>query len=160
MYMDFNRELMERQGYGRYERLDPALLPRIYVAYRTSLSEGTEVFHNNVRERWRSGDPQVVEAMRTWADYAEQGRAALLNRDYAALDRLIDANFDLRASVYNISEGNLRMIRSARQVGATASFAGSGGAIVGTYRDEPMYDALVEAMRPLDVAVVRPRILP
>ena len=160
MYMDFNRELMERQGYGRYERLDPALLPRIYVAYRTSLSEGTEVFHNNVRERWRAGDPQVVEAMRTWADYAEQGRAALLNRDYAALDRLIDANFDLRASVYNISEGNLRMICSARQAGATASFAGSGGAIVGTYRDEPMYDALVSAMRPLDVAVVKPRILP
>jgi glucuronokinase len=160
MYMDFNRELMEKQGYGHYERLDPALLPRIYVAYRTSLSEGTEVFHNNVRERWRAGDPQVVEAMRTWANYAEQGRAALLNRDYAALDRLIDANFDLRASVYNISEGNLRMIRAARQAGATASFAGSGGAIVGTYRDEPMYDALVSALRPLDVAVVKPRILP
>jgi glucuronokinase len=160
MYMDFDRALMEKQGYGRYERLDPALLPRIYVAYRTSLSEGTEVFHSNVRERWRAGDPVVVEAMRTWADYAEQGRTALLSGDYAALDRLIDANFDLRAHIYDISEGNLRMIRTARQAGATANFAGSGGAIVGTYRDDPMYDVLVSAMRPLDVAVVRPQALP
>ncbi|MFB3778072.1 MAG: mevalonate kinase [Bryobacteraceae bacterium] len=159
MYMDFSRELMETQGYGRYERLDPALLPHLYVAYRTSLSEGTEVFHSNVRERWRAGEPQVVEAMRTWADYADQGRDALLRRDYSALDKLIDANFDLRARIYEISEGNLRMIRAARQVGASANFAGSGGAIVGAYRDDAMFDALVSAMRPLDVAVIKPRVL-
>lgn len=159
MYMDFSRELMETQGYGRYERLDPALLPPLYVAYRTSLSEGTEVFHSNVRERWRAGEPQVVEAMRTWASYADQGREALLRRDYACLDKLLDANFDLRARIYEISEGNLRMIRAARQVGASANFAGSGGAIVGAYRDEAMFDALVAAMRPLDVAVIKPRVL-
>ena len=160
VYMDFDRELMEKQGYGRYERLDPALLPRLFLAYRTSLSEGTEVFHSDVRERWRAGEPQVVEAMRTWAGYAEQGRDALLRRDYAALDRLIDANFDLRATIYDISAGNLGMITAARQVGATANFAGSGGAIVGAYEDDRMYDALVSAMRPLGVAVIRPRITP
>ncbi len=160
VYMDFDRELMEKQGYGRYERLDPALLPRLYVAYRTSLSEGTEVFHRNVRERWGAGDPQVVEAMRTWAGYAERGRDALLRRDYAVLNDLIDANFDLRATIYDISAGNLGMITAARQVGATANFAGSGGAIVGAYEDDRMYDALVSAMRPLGVAVIRPRITP
>ena len=57
VYMDFAKELMDRQGHGHYERLDPKLLPNVYMAYRTSLSEGTEVFHNNVRERWRQGDP-------------------------------------------------------------------------------------------------------
>jgi glucuronokinase len=77
VYMDFSRELMESQGYGNYERLDPGLLPKIYVAYRTSLSEGTEVFHNNVRERWHRGDPEIVDAMRTWASFAENGRKAL-----------------------------------------------------------------------------------
>ena len=160
VYMDFNRDLMETRGYGQYERLDPALLPRLYLAYRTSLSEGTEVFHSNVRERWRAGDAQVVEAMRTWAGYAEQGREALLGRDEATLGRLIDANFDLRASIYNISEGNLRMIQTARQTGATANFAGSGGAIVGAYEDDRMYEALVSAMRPLGVAVVKPKVVP
>src|SRR5690349_7249660 len=81
VYMDFQKEMMQNRGYGEYERLDPGLLPKLYVAYRTSLSEGTEVFHSNVRERWRSGDPVVVGAMQTWASYAEQGRKALLERD-------------------------------------------------------------------------------
>ncbi len=99
VYMDFSKDIMDRQGYGNYEPLDPALLPNIYVAYRTELSEGTEVFHHGLRERWRSGDPVVVDAMRTWASYAEQGRRALETRDCETFGRLIDANFDLRASL-------------------------------------------------------------
>jgi len=158
VYMDFSKELMDARGYGTYERLDPALLPNIYVAYRTSLSEGTEVFHNHVRERWRRGDPEVVEAMRTWAGYAEQGRQALVARDYVTFDRLINANFDLRARIYQISRGNLEMIHTARGVGATSKFAGSGGAIVGTYRDEAMLAALMEALKKIGVAVIKPAI--
>jgi len=160
VYMDFAKEIMERQGHGSYEPLDPGLLPNVYVAYRTSLSEGTEVFHNNVRERWRNGDPEVVAAMRTWAGYAEQGRAALVERDRQTLDRLINANFDLRAKIYNVGEGNLQMIHTARQAGASSNFAGSGGAIVGTYQDDRMYDNLVAMMRPLGVAVIRPIVTP
>jgi glucuronokinase len=159
VYMDFSRDLMDRQGYGNYERLDPKLLPNIYVAYRTSLSEGTEVFHNNVRERWRQGDPEVVEAMRTWAGYAEQGRTALLERDYDSLNRLIDANFDLRGRLYKISRGNLEMIEAARSVGVSANFAGSGGAVTGSYPNEATYQALEAKMRSLGVAVVKPIVL-
>lgn len=159
VYMNFRRELMEARGYGEYERLDPALLPPVYLAYRTSLSEGTEVFHNNVRERWRQKDPEVVEAMRTWAEYAEQGRTALLERNYPKLEQLIDANFDLRARLYRISPGNLEMIRAARSIGASANFAGSGGAIVGSYRGEEMFEALCRVLKPLEVAVVKPKIV-
>jgi glucuronokinase len=160
VYMDFSRDLMERQGFGAYERLDPGLLPSLYVAYRTTLSEGTEVFHGNVRERWRAGDAQVVEAMQAWAGFAEQGRDALLRRDYDALDRLIDANFDWRARIYQISDGNRQMIEAARRVGASANFAGSGGAIVGRYRGPQMYQDLVAALQPLGVAVFKPVIVP
>ena len=156
VYMDFTKELMERQGYGSYERLNPDLLHNMYLAYRTTLSEGTEVFHNNVRERWRQGDPEVVEAMKTWARYAEHGRAALLAQDLGTLNRLIDANFDLRAKLYKISGGNMEMIAAARSVGASANFAGSGGAITGSYEDDRMYQALVDRMRPLGIAVVKP----
>src|SRR5579864_5413512 len=99
VYMDFAKELLDQRGYGDYEQMDPALLRNIYVAYRTSLSEGTEVFHNNIRERWRLGDPEIVSAMKTWASYAERGRQALLDRDYETLDQLIDANFDLRCKI-------------------------------------------------------------
>jgi glucuronokinase len=98
--------------------------------------------------------------MEQWAAYAEQGRAALAARDYATLGRLIDANFDLRAKLYRISDGNLQMIRTARRVGATANFAGSGGAIVGAYDNVSTYQALTEAMRSLGVAVVKPEVTP
>ena len=158
VYMDFAKSIMDRQGYGDYERLDPGLLPDVYLAYRTSLSEGTEVFHNNVRQRWLAGETEVVDAMKTWAGYAEQGRAALLVGDYAKLDELINANFDMRRKIYSISAGNLEMVDTARSVGATSKFAGSGGAIVGTYTDEIMYQKLQKALSAIGVAVIKPRI--
>jgi glucuronokinase len=158
VYMDFDENLMSRQGYGRYESLDPALLDRVYVAYRTSLSEGTELFHNNVRERWRRGEPLVVEAMKTWASYAEQGRAALLAGDRQRLHELVNANFDLRTKIYQIGEGNLEMIRAARECGVSANFAGSGGAIVGLYESEEQFEQLRAALRKIQVAVIRPQI--
>src|ERR1051326_3261601 len=123
VYMDFAKTLLDNQGYGDYERLDVSLLPKVYVAYRTSLREGTEVFHNNLRERWRMKDPIVVEAMKTWAGYAEQGKQALLKRDYETLDYLINANFDLRAKIYDVGPGNREMVQAARAAGATAKFA-------------------------------------
>lgn len=159
VYMDFSRHLMDSRGYGEYERLDPALLPNIYVAARTSLSEGTEVFHNNLRERWSRGEPEVVEAMQRWASYAEEGRACLLRRDSSRLGELIDANFDLRARIYRIDPGNVEMVHTARQAGATANFAGSGGAIVGTYQDDAMFRRLTEYLAPLGISVIRPRIV-
>jgi glucuronokinase len=159
VYMDFSRELMEQRGYGEYESLDPALLPNMYVAVRTSLSEGTEVFHSNLRERWRRGDPEVVAAMRTWAGYAAEGRECLLQRDYKQFAGLIDANFDLRSRIYQIDRGNLDMVQAARSTGASANFAGSGGAIVGTYDDEPMFQRLIAAMKPLGVGVIKPAII-
>jgi len=160
VYMDFSRDIMDRQGYGAYERLDPGLLPSLYLAYRTSLSEGTEVFHNDIRARWRQGDPAIVEAMKTWAAYAARGRQALLDGDLEELDRLIDANFDLRARIYQIGEGNKEMIAAARRAGASANFAGSGGAIVGRYQGEAMYQRLVDGMKALGVAVIKPRVQP
>ena len=123
------------------------LLPNVYLAYRTSLSEGTEVFHTNVRERWNSGDATVRGAMDEWASYASRGREALLRGDVEELGKLIDANFDLRANIYKISKGNLEMIQTARSVGATSNFSGSGGAVTGTFEDDRMFARLEECLR-------------
>jgi glucuronokinase len=157
VYMDFSKHLMDARGYGEYEQMNPALLPNVYVAYRTSLSEGTEVFHSNLRDRWVRGDPEVVDAMHTWAGYAAEGRACLLERNYERLNQLVDANFDLRARIYHIDPGNLEMVQTARAAGATANFAGSGGAIVGTYTDEGMFARLTEKMQRVGVAVIKRR---
>ena len=160
VYMDFAKELMDSRGYGEYERMEPALLPNVYLAYRTSLSEGTEVFHVNVRERWNSGDQAVRGAMVEWASYAERGRKALLSGDVATLGTLIDANFDLRAKIYNIGKGNLEMIETARGVGATSNFSGSGGAVTGTFKDDAMFADLEKAYSPLGIRVIRPKVNP
>lgn len=159
VYMDFRQDRMERDGHGYYERLDPGLLKDVYVAYRTSLSEGTEVFHNDIRGRWRNQDPEVVGAMQTWAGYADAARSALLNGDRAKLRELIDANFDLRAKLYQLDKGNLEMIHLARSVGAAANFAGSGGAIVGLYDGEEMFARLSETLGAAGIAVIKPRII-
>ena len=160
VYMDFRKDLMVARGYGEYERLDPGLLPNMYLAYRTSLSEGTEVFHNNVRERWNHGDPLVVDAMIRWAEIAAEGRDALVVRDHSKLNRLINENFDLRLKIYDVGQGNIEMIEAARSAGASANFAGSGGAIAGICEDEVMFSRLVEVMKPLGIAVLRPQVVP
>ncbi len=159
VYMDFDKELMDRQGYGGYERLDPSLLPPIYIAYRTDLSEGSEVFHNSIRERFENGDETVVGAMREWADLTVEARRCLEAGKPRELSRLMDRNFDLRASLYRLSEGNLRMVEAARSVGASAKFSGSGGAIVGTFEDDAMFAKLEKVFAKQSVKVLRPTLV-
>ncbi len=158
VFMDFSREYMEARGYGQYEQLDASLLPPLYVAFREDLSEGTEVYHNDLRTRWQRGDADVVEAMRFWAALAVDFREAMLNGDIAAMHRLLNANFDKRASLYDVGDGNRDLVETARRVGASAKFAGSGGAIVGIYDDDTMFARLEKAFASKGVRVIRPDI--
>ena len=159
VFMDFNKASMESQGYGCYEPLDPTLLPPLFIAYRTDLAEGTEVFHNNIRARWEMGDPAVVEAMQYWAGLTVQVRDLLLRGEGGRIGPIINAGFDKRRAIYQIGKGNIRMVESARSVGASAQFTGSGGAIVGTYADEAMFAALKNKLEPLGIKVLKPRIV-
>lgn len=160
VFMDFDRVLMERQGFGRYEELDPALLPPLYIAYRSALSQGSEVLHSDLRGRYTRGEPQVLEAIAFWADLTEKVRALLLKGKGREIGPLLNANFDKRASVCRISQGNLMMVEAARSVGASAKFTGSGGAIIGTYEDERMYEALKMKLEAMDVRVLKPAVAP
>lgn len=159
VYMDFNRELMESQGYGIYEELDPALLPPLYIAYRTDLSEISEVFHNNFRARFERGEPCVLEAVRFWAELTEQARECLETGNTEKLGRLMNENFDKRSEVYRLSEGNLRMVHIAREEGLCAKFTGSGGAIVGLCRSEEHFERLRRRFEKYQVCVIRPNIV-
>ena len=160
VYMDFNRETMEQNGHGVYEELSASLLPLLYIAYQADLCEGSEVFHNNLSERFRRGEPEVLEAMAFWADLTRQARALLLQGRGGKLGPLLNANFDRRARLCRVSEANLKMIEAARSTGASAKFTGSGGAIVGTCENTEMFEALCGALRPLNVEVIRPAIAP
>lgn len=157
--MDFSKETMvEKHGYkcGVYERLDPSLLPPVYVAYCDEFGEPTEIFHNNLRARFDRGDADVVNAMQTFASLAAQAREAILARDAQRLGQLMDTNFDTRRSICQLHSGHIDMIERARRVGASAKFAGSGGAIVGTYTDEAMFTALQRVLAPIQCVVFKP----
>ena len=160
VYMDFDKSAMETRGYGNYEEIDPKLLPPLYLAYTTKLSEGTEVFHNDIRGRFDRGDRQVLEAMEFWADLARQARDLLREKKGEQIGSLLDANFDRRRQLYQLSDGNIRMVETAREAGATAKFTGSGGAIVGTYPNEAAFGRLVDTLTPLGMEVFKPIILP
>ncbi len=159
VYMDFAKAIMEKQGYGNYEPLDPQSLPKLYVAYRDDLSEPTEVFHNDIRQRFERGEREVVNAMRYWADLTDKVRRCLLDGHLDKIDGLLNAGFDKRRQIYRISSDNIRMVETARSTGASATFTGSGGAIVGTYKDERMFTELRRKLGRLNVMVLKPRIV-
>ncbi|HKQ76439.1 MAG TPA: GHMP kinase [Blastocatellia bacterium] len=155
-YMDFDLDFMNGHGHGRYEPLDPGLLPPLYIAYQTELAESSEVFHNDIRKRYESGERIVIEAMETIAGLAVQARQALLARDYVTLASLMDRNFDTRRSIYNLNPRHVRMVELAREIGASAKFAGSGGSIIGAYKDEAMFARLKQAFEAENCAVIKP----
>ena len=161
VYMDFRKEC-ERiiDGYKTYayEPIDPGLLPQLYVAYSIALSEPTEVFHNDIRGRYNRGEEQVVNGMTHCAELAAQGRAAILCRDYDRLAELMDENFDTRRGFYNLAPWQIQMIEEARACGASANFAGSGGAIIGAYRDPAMYERISEKMTAIGCKTIKPQI--
>jgi glucuronokinase len=159
VYMDFCKE-RERiiDGYKTYayEPIDPALLPQLYLAYSIALAEPTEVFHNDIRGRYNRGEELVVNAMTHCAELAAQGREAILNHDYARLAKLMDENFDTRKSFYNLTPWQIQMIDEARACGASANFAGSGGAIIGAYRDEAMFERIRDKMAAIGCKTIKP----
>ncbi len=161
VYMDFAEDRIEAiHGLrcGVYEPVDPALLPPLYIAYDAKASEPTEVVHSNLRARFHQGEPAVVEAMSAFAGLATQARDALLCGDRERLRRLIDRNFDLRRSICPLPKGQVRMVEHARACGASAKFAGSGGAIIGTYADEASYERLTTALGEIGCRVFKPTV--
>ncbi len=126
VYMDFSAAEPHR-----YERLDPALLPPLFVAHRAGASQPSGLIHAGLRERFERGDRATVAAIERIARLAESGRRCLLDGDREALGQLMAENVAARAELVELDPRHLRMIELSRSLGAPANYAGSGGAIVG-----------------------------
>ena len=99
VYMDFDRKSMKTEDgfdYGVYERIDPSLLPPLYIAFGADAGEPTEISHTPLRSRYQQGDPEVLAAMDRFAELTAEARQAIEAGDAEKLGQLIDANFDLR----------------------------------------------------------------
>jgi glucuronokinase len=161
VYMDFDatqEHLVRGLKCYKYEPLPVDLLSPLYVAYHDSLSEPTEVFHNDIRGRFNRGEEKVVNAMKHFAELAACGREALLQRDTKRLAELVNQNFNTRRSIYNLPRWQVQMVEVARECGASAKFAGSGGAIIGLYEGERMYEELCARLSAIGSRVIKPHI--
>jgi len=96
--------------------------------------------------------------MSYWAGLTDKVKRCLLNRQLEKIAGLLNANFDRRRKIYRMSEENIQMVETARRLGASAKFTGSGGAIVGTYRNEQMFNQLKKKLRKLKIKVLKPKI--
>ena len=158
VFMDFDKTLVESSGHGRYERLDPALLTHLYIAYDPQRAEVSGTYHKKLRVLFEEKKPDIVAAMGEFADIAQQGRDALLAGRLDRLPALVDANFDLRDRIFNVAPANRNMVLAARSTGVSAKFAGSGGAIVGIYEDDAQYERLVQALGAIGCQTIRPTV--
>jgi len=157
VYMDFSEDLMRSQGHGRYEPLDTALLPGLYVAYQTRSTKDSGQIHGDLKTRWQNGDPELRQTLDRIAGLADQGKEALLAGDSDRLAELIDTNFDLRGGIMTIAEKDRAMVTAVRRSGASAKLTGSGGAIVGVC-DDVTFLEIERDLTGLGAAVIRPKI--
>ena len=128
--------------------VDPALLPPLFVAWVPGSAAPSGTYHAALRERWTAGDPEVRSAMARLAQAARDATAAVEREDPPALAAAMDASYDLRAALGPLDPRHVALVRTAREVGLCANYAGSGGAIVGIVTDRDRLDALGARLAP------------
>lgn len=156
VYMDFDKKFLEEKGHGKYERINPALLPNLYLAYRTDLSKVSGTVLNDIRSKYDKGDRKVIETLNEIAQLAHVGKDVIKAQDFKKLGNLIDKNFDLRCKIMNISQSNIELVQTARKCGASAKFTGSGGSIIGIYENDEVLNKLVVELKKINARVVKP----
>ena len=146
--MDFARMQSDgRHGlpFGRYEPLDPAGLPALFVAWHREAAEPSSSYHRSLRARFVDGDPEVRQALRSLAGLVVEGRAALRWNDHAHFASLVGRNMELRRRLGPLPRRQLALVEVAEERGIAATFAGSGGAVVGVLLEPARFGEVAAA---------------
>lgn len=145
-------------SHGQYHPLDPSPLPPLYVAWRERAAEPSDGYHRRLRQRFEDGDTTVRDALHHLAGLAVEGEAALRWHDGERFAGLLAENMNLRRLLGPLPEGQVALVDAAERAGSPATFAGSGGAVVGAYTDGEHLDRIRAELEPLDarLAVLRP----
>lgn len=89
--------------------------------------------HSTVKDRWNSGDADVVEGMKKLASFADEARHCLLEGNIVKLGVLMKSNFATRRHLYGdevVGPKNIEIVNLADELGFSAKFTGSGGAVL------------------------------
>eukprot|EP00759_Apiculatamorpha_spiralis_P053073 PhF_6_TR6093/c0_g1_i2/m.8936/K16190/GLCAK; glucuronokinase len=146
VFMDFSKDLLDSRGHGHYEYIDCAkdIVSKFFLVWAPDPSDSGKI-HSDVRERYKRGDVEVLDAMKEFAQYAEDAKAAVLANNIDSLCTAMDNNFNLRRRIFGdrcLGSKNLQMIEIGRKHGAATKFPGSGGAILGLCRTGSNVQAL------------------
>lgn len=141
-------------AHGDYRSHDVEHLPPLFLVYRERAAEPSDGYHRLLRRRFDEGDVGIRETMRALAALVVEGEAALRWKDSDRLGSLIAENMRLRRLLGKITDSQLELIEAADSLDLPATFAGSGGAIVGAYQDEDQLAVLGGLMATLDAVVV------
>jgi galactokinase/mevalonate kinase-like predicted kinase len=133
----------------RYEMLAPSLLPPLLLGWHGRWAGESGTVHAPLRDRFETGDQLVIEGMRQLAGLARGAREALVTGDAAAFARCVDGSFDQRQRMLALHPRHVDMVQSARAIGASVNYAGSGGAIIAVCRDDRHRDAVGRRLRGL-----------
>jgi glucuronokinase len=156
VYMDFDRQLIETYGHGKYERIDPNQLPGLFIAYHPDLRKVSGDVLSSIRAGYESGNKTVLYALKRLGEIAEEGKAAVENLECSLLKSLMKENFTLRRSIMHIDENNLTLVEMAEKCGAAAKFAGSGGSVIGIIDDNKMYNKLEKEFSLIGAKIFKP----
>ena len=158
VFMDFDAGHFNANPHGKYEKLTRPL-KNIYIAYSSTLAEGSEKTHSNLRERFKAGDTQMLEAVESWKRLTLEFRKALEADDMETMNRCINENFDVRNALTKLHPDQVALVMTARKSGASAKFTGSGGAIIGMYENRQMLKRLTNDLTEQGVNILLPKIV-
>ena len=153
VHMNFrNVEKMKETGIGDYEYIDAEKIPKLFVIWSQNPSNSGKI-HQPVRQRWLSGDVEIIQGMQNAADCAREGLQIIQmssGKETCAirLAPILSANFAARRKMFTdagLGDENIRMIKLCQSVGAGAKFTGSGGAVVACCPDGVEQEARLKA---------------
>lgn len=158
VFMDFDKGHFNDNPYGKYEKITVPL-NNIYIAYSNRLAKGAAKIHSELLERFEFGDTHVLEAMESWKNLTVSFREALEKDDFDTMNECININFDIRNKLVNLHPEQVELVMLARQSGASSKFCGSGGAIIGMYKDEETLKRLRSDLAKAEVNILLPNIV-
>lgn len=153
-------DLAEPRSAASYRRLDPELLPPLFLAWDRRGGERSGVEHGNLRARWLAGDPEVLGVIERLRALVDRGVECLAAGDRATLRELMAENFALRTQIFHVSDVDREMVALAKSHGAPAKLCGSGGAVLGATAESGELAALERTYENAGFGFLRPDVGP
>ena len=128
LYMDFS---VKPYKVKRMDFALKALEGRCFIVITGRQGEETSGdIHRAVFERFQRGDPEVRRVMRKIASLADLGLELIRQGDLEGLATLMNENFRLRASIFDIRSLDRKVVEVAQKAGAGAKLCGSAGSVM------------------------------